>query len=302
MSLAFSVGILAVANLYGLFPSEVKTVGVVMPASILKKQSFEQVQCALTNAGYRVKLAPRLNFEKTASVEDRALDFEDMWLDPEVDVLLCARGGSGSEQVIEKVNWDKLRSCPDRKVIGFSNITMILNAMLKKDVGHPISGSSMQHFTYSSGDTCEWLRRTVGGEPQPETSLTALKRGAFSGLPCGGHTYYVAMGLNSNWNCDWSGRVLFLERNNSADKESVRKELKTILESPELKKAAGVIFGDLSLKGGTKSDSNELKKDFADNSPVPVYDGYKYGHIPVSHAIDFRRKVSVTEDGVMKWE
>ncbi len=44
-----------------------------------------------------------------------------------------------------------------------------------------------------------------------------------------------------------------------------------------------------------------LKRDFAARAGCPVYDGYAYGHIPVSHAIDFRREVSVSEDGTMTW-
>ena len=292
----------AAINLSGVFPAEVKTVGVIMPASILSRTSFDRIHGALTNAGYRVKLAPRLKFDKVASVEDRAHDLEDMWLDPEVDLVLCARGGSGSEKTICKVDWEKLKSRPDQKLLGFSNITMILNAMDKKGAGHPISGSSMGHFSRAAGDTCEWLKRTLAGEAQPEEKLEAIKPGAFSGRPCGGHIYYAAMGLKTGWNTDWQGRVVVLERNASAKKEAVRKELKTILASPELKKAAGVVFGDLSLKKGTQEDSKELIREFAAESPVPVYAGLKYGHIPVMHALDFRRRCSIAADGTLKWE
>lgn len=297
-----SMVVSAEMDLTGVFPPEVKTVGVIMPASIFGKASFDRVHAALTNAGYRVKLAPRLNFTKVASAADRARDLEDMWLDPEVDLVLCARGGTGAERTIEKVDWNKLRTRPDQKLLGFSNITMILNAMLRKGVGHPISGSSMSHFTYARGDTGAWLRRTVSGADQPPAKLVALRPGAFSGLPCGGHISLVAKGLKTGWNADWTGRVVFLERNGSATKEGTRAELDVILASPELKKAVGVVFGDLSLKGGTKADSDDLKRAFADRSPVPVYDGYAYGHIAVSHAIDFRRRVTVTETGEMNWE
>ena len=44
------------------------------------------------------------------------------------------------------------------------------------------------------------------------------------------------------------------------------------------------------------------KRAFVEKIGKPAYDGFAYGHIAVSHAIDFRRKVSVAEDGTMTWE
>ena len=104
------------------------------------------------------------------------------------------------------------------------------------------------------------------------------------------------------WNADAKGRVVFLERNNSATVEGIRKELDSILKSGFLDGAAGVIFGDVTPKGGAREQVEALKRDFAARAGCPVYDGYAYGHVPVSHAIDFRRHVSVSKDGTMTWE
>ena len=292
----------AALDLSGVFPPEVKTIGVVMPASILAKAKFDRGVDALRAAGYRVKPAPRLSFDKLAPVEDRVKDFEETWMDPEVDLVLCARGGTGAEDVIVKLDWAKLRTRPDQKVLGFSNITMILNAMLKEKAGHPISGSTISQMNYAQGDTFEWLCRTVAGKPQPVAKLRLLKPGKFSGLPCGGHIALVRRGIDMKWNADAKGRVVFLERNNSTAFEGCRQELETILKSGFLNGAAGVIFGDVTLKKATKEQVEELKRDFAARAGCPVYDGYAYGHIPVSHAIDFRRRVTVAEDGTMTWE
>ena len=292
----------AALDLSGVFPPEVKTVGVVMPASILAKAKFDRGVDALKAAGYRVKLAPRLSFGKLAPVEDRVKDFEETWMDPEVDLVLCARGGTGAEDVIVKLAWEKLRTRPDQKVLGFSNITMILNAMLKERAGHPISGPSVSQMNYAKGDTFAWLCDTVAGRPHPAAKLRALRPGAFSGLPCGGHIALVRRGIDMKWNADAKGRVVFLERNNSATVEGIRKELDAILKSGFLDGAAGVIFGDVTPKKGTKEQVEALKRDFAARAGCPVYDGYAYGHVPVSHAIDFRRRVSVDGDGNMTWD
>ena len=286
-------------DLTGVFPPEVKTVGVVMPASILPKERFDRGVDALRRAGYRVKLAPRLSFGKLASVEDRTKDFEETWMDPEVDLVLCARGGTGAEDVIVKLDWERLRTRPDQRVLGFSNITMILNAMLKERAGHPFSGSSVSHLNTARGDTVPWLCRAVAGAPQPAAKLRALRSGAFSGLPCGGHIALVRKGILMKWAADAKGRVVFLERNGSTTAAGIRRELDDILKSGYLDGAAGVVFGDVTPSDG--QDVEPIKRDFAARAGCPVYDGYAYGHVPVSHAIDFRRVVTVTEDGQMTW-
>ena len=304
-------------DLTGVFPPDVKTVGVVMPASVLAPAKFDRGVEALRRAGYAVKLAPRLSFGKVAPVEDRVKDFEEMWMDPEVDLVLCARGGTGAENVIVRLDWAKLRTHPDQKVLGFSNITMILNAMLRERAGHPISGPTISQMNYAAGDTFDWLRRTVAGAPQPPAKLRPLKPGAFSGLPCGGHIALVKRGIEMKWNAEARGRVVFLERNGSASAREIRRELEAITASGFLEGAVGVIFGDVTPGGELKDGKRqklgaderadaqrtveEAKAAFAAKAPCPVWDGYAYGHVPVSHAIDFRRRVSVSEDGTMTW-
>ena len=78
-----------------------------------------------------------------------------------------------------------------------------------------------------------------------------------------------------------------------------------------------MIFGDVTPgregKGGKRTLSGpelaaareevaRAKRAFVEKIGKPAYDGFAYGHIPVSHAIDFRRKVSVAEDGTMTGE
>ena len=290
------------------FPADVKTVGVVMPASILSKGRFDEGVAALKRAGVNVKLAPRLDFKKRAPAADRAADFQEMWMDPEVDLVLCARGGQGSEDILPLLDWDKLRTRNGQRVLGFSNITMILNAMLLKGAGHPVSGPSISQMLYAKGDTFDWLKKTVSGAPLPPAKLRALVPGAFSGLPCGGHIALVKKGIGTGWACNPAGRVVFLERNASATVAELERELDVIASSGWLKDCAGVIFGDVTpkrVKGESAAEAREkveaAKLAFAGRIGRPVYDGYSYGHIPVSHAIDFQRKVSVSEDGTVAW-
>ena len=317
-----SAAALANPDSTGCLPPEIKTVGVVMPASVLDRRHFVDSILALQKIGCRVKLASRLSFEPRASVEDRVADFEEMWLDPEVDLVMCARGGVGCEEVVDRLDWDKLATRPGQRLVGFSNVTVLLSAMLKHRVGRPYSGPNFGSVGTCKGDTLPWLCRMLGGLPVPDAKLRAIRPGAFGGKSCGGHIGLVRKCIDSGWFPDASNRVVFLERNNSTTVDGIRRELEAIVASGRLAHAAGVIFGDVTpgmtdsgeAWGTAKPCANpeelaeqraaleEVKADFARKVGCPVYDGFAYGHIPVMHTIDFDRVVRVSEDGVMSWD
>lgn len=294
----------------GAFPKEIKTVALVMPASILPKKNFDRGKAALEAAGYKVKVMPRLDFKKVAPVADRVADFEQAWMDPEVDLVMCARGGSGSENLLDKIDWAKLRTRKQR-VIGFSNITMILNAMLKEKAGHPFSGPSLSHFLYAEPATFAWLAPALAEGPMPEVKLRALKAGACQGPACGGHIGLVVKGVNMGWAADTKGRIVFLECVHTQP-EGVRKNLSTLERKGFFNGCAGIVFGDITLavksKGpaaaeelkAAEKELEQVKQDFAARMVCPVYDGYPYGHVPKSFAIDFLRVKTISADGILR--
>ena len=296
----------------GSLPSDrIRTIALVMPASIQGKANFDKGKAALEAAGYKVKVMPRLNFEKVAPVEDRVADFEQAWMDPEVDLVLCARGGTGAEDLLDKLDWAKLRTRKQR-VLGFSNITMILNAMLRENAGHPFSGPTLSQFLYAKRPTFEWLSKAIAEEePMPDVQLRALRPGACAGTACGGHIALVLKGVQMGWAADTEGRIVFLETS-IREPSAIRDMLDELVSRGYFKKCAGVVFGELSAGGpnrarlsgkalkAAKEEMAQIRKDFAAKVTCPVYEGYPYGHVALSYAIDFLRKKTITEDGVLK--
>ena len=304
-------------DFFGLFPSSVKTVGVVMPASVYERQKFVRGVEALRNAGYRVKVAPRIRFDCLAPPFDRAADLVDVWTDPDVDLVICARGGHGVEKILPYVDWNRLHKRPNMVFLGFSDITILHNALLKEKVGHPISGPTMSSVPRSTLETRQWLHRAIAGERQPPITLRVIKPGAFSGLPCGGHAHRYVMALDSGCSVKAAGRVVFLESESSIGVELLRQTLERLLEPGMLDGAVGVIFGDMTPgsnhpeKTGrelfgeelkmARAEVERMKRLFASRIHCPVCDGFGYGHGSVNLAVDYLREVSVDDKGVMRW-
>jgi len=294
----------------GCLSKTVRTVGIVMPASIASRKDYLHCKAMLAYAGYRMKEAPRLNFKTVAPVADRVADFEQMWLDPEVDLVLCARGGKGCEDLVDRIDWAKLRSRNDQRVLGFSNVTWLLNAMVREGVGHPISGPTLTQFRYLTKPSLAWLASALGGGDLKPQKLRPLRSGAVSGLPCGGHIT-ILDGMRTRKRLpETKGRVVFLECS-AREPGVVRNCLDALLSSGWFEGCSGVVFGDITagdakrrrLKGAAKkagdAEIDRIKRDFAAKAAVPVFDGYRYGHVPQNFAIDFRRTVGVTAEGIL---
>ena len=98
-----------VPDLSGIFPEEVKTVGIVAMSSVIPTKTFNAGTNALMKAGYRLKVMPNVPEQTVTTPERRARLFEEAWLDPEIDLILFARGGQGAIDVVDKVDWEKLR-------------------------------------------------------------------------------------------------------------------------------------------------------------------------------------------------
>ena len=290
-------------NLTAAFPEDIKTIGVVMSASILKKETFDTIAAALVDAGYRLKMAQRLDFKKVASAEDRAKDFEEMWMDPEVDLVLCARGGTGAEQILPFLDWDRLRTRRQR-VLGFSNITRILNAMAREGAGEPFSGPSMGQFRYSDVPTLTWLNKAIARAKMPDVKLTPLRAGDCSGQACGGHITILRDSVKAGQAVSAKGRIVYLECVRRQP-ETLESALGELVGLGYFKDASGVVFGDMTSglpAGEFDARMAEVRKSFAEKVDCPVFEGYPYGHVPRSFAIDFGRCHRISAKGVLTLE
>lgn len=286
----------------GVFPKNVKTVGIVMPSSVLERRKLDKGVKMLEAAGYKVKLGDFVRVKEQAAVEDRVKDFEKMWLDPEVDILFMARGGSGAIDVIGKVDWAKLRA-REMRVIGFSDITLILNTMLSQKAGHPYSGPMLSAFSHWDEDSIKWFRAMLDGAPLKPVKVKVLKAGAAKGLPMGGHLERIhRLVTTTKLAPSAAGRVVFIECTARYPIADVKRWMEELRDNGYLKDAAAVVFADFRHKGEERKILDAFLPAYAQTLKCPVFADYPYGHCSKSYLIDFFREVMITEDGTVKWK
>jgi len=286
-------------GLNGLFPPDVKTVGLVSASSVIPKEKYELGTNLLVRAGCRVKPMP--NVLKRVSPEQRATYFEQAWLDPEIDFLLFTCGGQGASNVISRIDWKHLRERKMR-VMGFSDVTYVLNAMDVQGVGRPVAGPMLSTLTtYCSVESARWLRQVLDGTPPP-VALTPVKpcEAPVSGRPIGGLLSRFPVLRRMNMLPSFAGRVVILECTPKYA-DVAESDLTALADGGAFDGAAAVVFADFN-RMWEKERTDALFARFAAKVKCPVFSGYPFGHVGRSFAFDFTRQLTITPKGVLEWK
>ena len=283
-----------------LFPADVKTVGIVSISSILPKEKFDCGTNLIVSAGYRVKVMPNVQGPKVAPAETRARLFEKAWLDPEIDLLLFSRGGKGAADVIGLIDWEKLRS-RNMRVIGFSDVTLLVNTMLAKQIGHPYTGPMLSSFGSWTAKARNWFGKMLAGAPLPTLQVKVLKSGTAKGLSMGGHVTRMHHLFQKGIAPSTAGRIVFFECTANYSVDQLTSQLLGMRDAGFLKDAAAVVFADFRHTGEDHNKLNQFFATFATSLPCPVFADYPYGHCSESLLIDFQREAEISADGTFIW-
>ncbi|MBQ7667412.1 MAG: LD-carboxypeptidase [Kiritimatiellae bacterium] len=281
----------------------IATIGIVSISSIISPTQLDLGTNALVQAGYRVKVAPNVAGPEVAPAAERARILERFWLDPEIDMLLFSRGGEGADEVVPLLDWDALRARPDLPVVGFSDVTILLNAMLAKGVGHPISGPMLSYAGRLTPEARDWFRRVMSGAPLPPMSLDVLRAadgGEVSGFPMGGHATRLHWLWKQGLAPSAAGRIVFIECTARHKAPDVIAGLREMADGGFFDGASAVILCDFRHTGEERAALDAFFPSFAASLTCSVFAGFPYGHVPGIRALDFRRKVAISADGVMR--
>ena len=248
-----------------------------------------------------MKVAPNVPGPKVVSAAERARLLEKFWLDPEIDLLVFSRGGQGAADVVPLLDWDSLRKRPNMPVVGFSDVTVLLNAMLAKGVGHPLSGPTLSYADRLTPAARDWFFSALSGAELPPINVEplcgAIPERGIRGLPMGGHLerlYRLSrMGLMPSA----AGRIVFIECTAKYPPQKVRQCLDGLLDGGFLNGAAAVVFCNFQHKGDDRAAVDAIVREFAARLGCPSFKGFPYGHVPQIRLIDFRREFAISPSG-----
>ena len=282
-------------------PEEVKTIALIAPGSYPSRDVYPQGIKLLKDAGYKLKIMPHafVRQEKVARapLSGRLSDFYAAWNDPEVDMILCLRGGLGSEELLDHIDWKKLKNRPGLYFQGFSDITFINCALLSKKLGHPVAGPSVGTLPGLTDDSIAVMRAMHHGEQVGPIPLKTLVPGNCKGLPIAGLLSRLAIVTDKEYCPDTTGRIIFIEGVGirAAD---VKAQLEKLLAKKFFDKAAGIVFCQF-VRCNPADEVEKIIDEFALKMKIPVYKGFPLGHTTRHYAVDLQRSAEIKDGKIV---
>ena len=149
--------------------------------------------------------------------ELRADDLNNMFADPNIDAIFCARGGYGANRVLPLLNYDLIKENP-KIFIGNSDITAYLTSITQKTEIITFHGPMLVSYKhgfieYNFDQMMKVLTSTknIVINPPAEFDPHILKKGTAKGPLWGGNLSLVMNRLGTDGQINTTGCILFLE-------------------------------------------------------------------------------------------
>src|SRR5690606_82739 len=257
--------------------------------------------------GFRVSFSSNINeFDEffSASVASRVADIHEAFIDPDVDGILTVIGGYNSNQLLEYIDYDLIKSNP-KYLCGFSDITTLNNAVFSQTgvIGcngpHFSSWGIQRGFDYSIEyfEKCCLQDRPFEIEPAKEWSddawyldqqnrefiatdgFLAIQEGEAEGLIIGGHMRCLAALQGTRFWPGLDNSILLIEEDAEINPRVFDRLLQSLIHQKDFSGVRGIVIG--RFQKNTEMSDELLKKIIA-NKPelrgIPIVANVTLGH------------------------
>ncbi len=290
-----------------MFPEWIKCVAVAAPAGPAAREQAEKGIAFLRALGRKVKVMPHVFAGDSlpylsAPAEARAADLAGAWLDPEVDMILCTRGGFGSAHILNLLDWTALAQ-RNMIVAGYSDITALHFAMEKHCAGTAVAApmlgsiSRLREDAYSASELAKAFDTASPRQitPPGAEKLTVLKPGYAKALPLAGNLAVAASMCGTGYLPDSRGRLIVLEDLNEAPYR-IDRYLTQLMQSGFFDGCAGIALGGFTGCG----DRELLRSIFmrlTSCTSGPVAMDFPFGHTFPMTSLNFAQPVEFSVQG-----
>jgi len=230
------------------------TIAVVAPSSPGDPARLEAGIATLKRLGFRVRTGAHL-WERyghhAGSDRDRAADVNAAFQDPEIDAVVCARGGSGSIRILPFLEYEQI-ACQPKPFVGYSDVTSVQLALLKKARLPTIFGPMVTpNFSKGLAPGCLDALWRLACRPDPAGLLRdprdtrpfrVLRGGTARGPLAGGTLALVVATLGTPYEVETDGCLFFFEDVNESPAR-IERYLTQMLQAGLLQHAAGFLIG-----------------------------------------------------------
>ena len=277
------------------------TIGIVSPAgAIFESEPYEIAVESMQALGLKVKLGKHIKSRYghlAGTDEERAEELNRMFRDPEINAIICLRGGAGAARLLNLLDYETIRTNP-KIFIGYSDITALHLAIYSKTglvtFHGPLATSTWNSFAVKYFQDLLFKAEVIqysnpqdkgGLLTQTQNRVRTIFPGQASGELLGGNLS-VLTGLMGTpfFPTNWEGKILYLE-DVGEQIYAVDRMLSQLQLGGVLDKISGFIFGKCSdcEPGGAGGYGSLTMEEVLDHylKPlnIPAFSGTMIGHI-----------------------
>lgn len=281
-------------------------IAIVAPAKGIQKQFVEYAVKCIEENGFRAIVGKYCLGEHhyfSGTIKERTTDLQWAIDNDEIKAILCARGGYGCIQIVDRINWSGFLDNP-KWLIGFSDVT-VFHQHLSKLGAASIHATMPLNFQENTAEALTTLFSALQDDPLkyncPSHSMNYL--GETSGKVVGGNLTVLAGLIGTKNQANYQNTILFLE-DVGEHLYGIDRHFHQLSKAGILNQIRGIIIGDFS---GTKDttppygkDLYEIIKSHFDYHSIPIAFDFPAGHLDDNRALIFGKeaRLSVGESGV----
>ncbi|MGA2978280.1 MAG: LD-carboxypeptidase [Terriglobales bacterium] len=263
-------------------------VGIVAPASNVKSEMLEAGCDGLRRAGYEPFYFDSIlerDLYFAGSVERRARELEDMFVRDDIRAIVCARGGYGSNYLLQTLDLKKI-AAHAKIFVGYSDLTSLLISFTGAANFVTFHGPMVaKDFAVADGvDLASW-RDAVSGAAEWEigeaSGAKPLVTGEAEGVLYGGCLSILVAALGTPYDISTAGTILFLE-DLAAKPYQIDRMLMQLKLAGKLQDVRGIVFGEMmDCRQGPAQDYTleEVVLRVVGELGIPVAFGLRSGHV-----------------------
>ncbi len=268
------------------------TISIVATARWISPDDLAFAAQQLEKWGFRVKAGKHIhtkNFQLAGTMEQRTSDMQSALDDPEVKAILIARGGYGTVQIIDHLDFSNFLKAP-KWICGYSDISVLHAHLNSMDVA-TIHSTMPISFPNATSEALENLRLALIGELRKiEFNSSSTAAGLHEEVTLFGGNLSVIYSLLGSQSLKPKGSIILFLEDVDEMYYHIDRMMMALMRSGLFKQVKAVILGGLTqMKDNTQefgfpsenpwgADAKSTITNIFRDCGIPVVDGFPAGH------------------------
>ena len=272
------------------------TVGLITPSSYVSdpdELAFSKRFCEFFQLKWKLgkNVGQRYGY-LAGTAHQRVDDLHSMFSDPEVRGIFCIRGGYGSAQMLDRIDYALIRDNP-KVFLGYSDITALHTAIGQRTglvtFHGPVSLSHLTEWSQQHLRAAVFTSEPIGPVTNPPESnplraahtMRTVRGGRATGVLAGGNLTLLSTTLGTPYAVETAGRILLME-DIGEDIYRIDRMFTQLRLAGKLQAAAGIVVGECKDCPPPGHDSayslGEVIAYLLGDLGIPVLYGLSFGH------------------------